>query len=90
MVNVLHYVTAPHITIAEDGRSATGSFYLHCLSRVRRQQDRALIDIVIQMGVYTDTFVKMEAGWRFVSINVNVTHTNRLDTQPETTVTQES
>jgi hypothetical protein len=33
-------VTAPHITIAEDGRSATGTFYLHCLSRVRRKQDR--------------------------------------------------
>jgi hypothetical protein len=42
------------------------------------------------MGVYTDTFVKTEAGWRFASIHVNVTHTNRLATQPETTVTQES
>jgi hypothetical protein len=42
------------------------------------------------MGVYTDTFVKTDAGWRFESINVNVTHTNRLDTQSEATVTQES
>ena len=88
--HVLHYVTSPHITIAEDGRTATGTFYLHCLSRVRRKHDPSLVDFVVQMGVYTDTFVKMEAGWRFVSINVNVTHTNRLDTQPETTVTQES
>lgn len=31
-----------------------------------------------------------EAGWRFASINVNVTYANRLDTQPETTVTRES
>ena len=49
-----------------------------------------MIDFVVMMGVYTDTFVKTDAGWRFASINVNVTHTNRLDTQPETPVTQES
>jgi SnoaL-like domain len=90
VVTVLHYVTSPHITIAADGRTATGTFYLHCLSRVRRKHDPSLVDFVVQMGVYTDTFVKTEAGWRFVTINVNVTHTNRLDTQPETTVTQES
>ena len=90
VVTVLHYVTSPHITIAENGRSATGTFYLHCLSRVRRTQDRALIDFVVQMGVYTDTFIKTNAGWRFTSINVNVTHANRLDTQSESTTTQQS
>jgi hypothetical protein len=90
VVNVLHYVTSPHITLAEDGRLASGTFYLHCLSRVRRKHDRALIDFVVQMGVYTDTFIKTDAGWRFTSINVNVTHANRLDTQSETTTTQES
>lgn len=89
VVNALHYVTAPHITIAEDGRTATGTFYLHCLSRFRRQHDRSLVDFVVIMGVYTDTFVKTAAGWRFQSIQVNVTHTNRLDTQPETPSTQE-
>ncbi len=78
VVTVLHYVTAPHITIAEDGRTATGTFYLHCLSRVRRPEDRSVIDFFVQMGVYTDTFVKTEAGWRFTSITVNVTHTSRL------------
>jgi len=90
VVNVLHYVTSPHITIAEDGRSATGTFDLHCLSRVRRQQDRAVIEFVVQRGVYTDTFIKTNAGWRFTSINVNVTHANRLDTQSESTTTQQS
>jgi hypothetical protein len=90
VVTVLHYVTAPHIAIAEDGQTATGTFYLYCLSRVRRKHDRSVIDFVVQMGIYTDTFVKTEAGWRFASINVNVTHANRLDTQPETPVTQES
>jgi hypothetical protein len=90
VVNVLHYVTSPHITIAEDGRSATGTFDLHCLSRVRRLQDRALIEFVVQMGVYTDTFIKTNAGWRFTSLNVNVLHANRLDTQSEATPTQES
>ena len=90
VVTVLHYVTSPHITIAEDGQTATGTFYLHCLVRSRHQLNRSLIDFVVIMGVYNDTFVKTDAGWRFASINVNVTHTNRLDTQPETTVTQES
>ena len=78
IVTVLHYVTAPNITVAEDGRSATGTFYLHCLSRVRRKQDPAVVDFFTQMGVYTDTFVKTGAGWRFASINVNVLHTERL------------
>lgn len=90
VVNVLHYVTSPHIAIAEDERTATGTFYLHCLSRVRRKHDRSLVDFVVQMGVYTDTFVKTEAGWRFQSIHVNVTHTHRLDTRSETPVTQEA
>ncbi len=89
VVTVLHYVTAPHITIAEDGRTATGTFYLHCLSRVRRKQDRSQVDFVVQMGVYTDTFVKTEAGWRFASIHVNVTHTHRLDRQAEPPLPQE-
>ena len=79
VVTVLHYVTAPQITIAKDGRTATGTFYLNCLSRVRRKEDRSTIDFFVQMGVYTDTFVKTEAGWRFASINVNVTHTERLN-----------
>jgi hypothetical protein len=90
VVDVLHYVTSPHITIAEDGRTATGTFSLLCLSRFRRKHDRSLIDFVVMMGVYTDTFVKTDAGWRFEAITVNVMHANRLDTQPETTVTQES
>ena len=73
-----------------DGRTATGTFYLHCLSRFRRKHDRSLIDFVVIMGVYTDTFVKTDAGWRFASINVNVTHTNRLDTQSDPPITQEA
>src|SRR6516165_2285233 len=80
VVSVLHYVTSPQITIAEDGRTATGTFYLHCLSRFRRKDDKSLIDFVVIMGVYEDKFVKTNAGWRFESINVNVMHTNRLDT----------
>lgn len=78
VVTVLHYVTSPHITIAADGRTATGTFYLHCLSRIRRKPDPSAIDFFVQMGVYTDTFVRTDAGWRFASINVNVTHTERL------------
>jgi len=86
VVSVLHYVTSPQITIAEDGRTATGTFYLHCLSRFRRKDDRSLIDFVVIMGVYEDKFVKTNAGWRFESINVNVMQTNRLDTQSDDSV----
>ena len=42
-----------------------------------------MIDFVVIMGVYEDKFVKTNAGWRFESINVNVMHTNRLDTQSD-------
>ena len=80
VVNVLHYVTSPQITIAEDERSATGAFYLHCLSQFRRKDDQSLIDFVIMMGVYEDEFVKVEDGWRFKSIKVNVSHTSKLNT----------
>jgi len=89
VVDVLHYVTSPQVTIAEDGRTATGTFYLLCLSRFRNKHDRSLIDFVIIMGVYEDKFVKTEAGWRFESIKVNVSHTNRLETQSDPTVTPE-
>jgi hypothetical protein len=85
VVDVLHYVTSPHITIAEDGRTATGTFSLLCLSRFRRKEDKQLIDFVVMLGVYDDTFVKTDAGWRFESITVNVMHANRLDMQPDTT-----
>ena len=78
VVSVLHYVTSPQITFARDGQTAAGTFYLHCLSRVRRKQDPSVIDFFVQMGVYTDTFVKTATGWRFTSINVDVTHTELL------------
>lgn len=78
VVTVLHYVTAPQITVAADGRTADGTFYLNCLSRVRRKDDPSTIDFFVQMGVYTDRFVKTDAGWRFASLNVNVTHTERF------------
>jgi len=89
VVDVLHYVTSPHITIAEDGRTAAGTFSLLCLSRFRRKDDKKLIDFVVILGVYDDKFVKTNAGWRFESIKVNVSHVNRRDTQSEPTVKQE-
>lgn len=79
IVTVLHYVTSPNIMIAEDGLAATASFYLHCLSRVRRKETPTTVDFFVQMGVYTDAFVKTEAGWRFASIKVDVLHTERLN-----------
>src|SRR5262249_19957442 len=51
VVDVLHYVTSPQITIAADERTATGTFYLLCLSRFRRKLNRSLIDFVVIMGV---------------------------------------
>lgn len=78
VIEVLHYVTSPRIIIGEDGRSATGTFYLLCLSRSHSRKDPSLVDLVMTMGTYEDSLVKTDGRWLFTAIKVNVGHVAKL------------
>ena len=57
----LHYLMAPIIELSDDGRSATGSWYLlEPCTMVVDGQPRA----IVLMGRYADRYRKGEAGWQ--------------------------
>lgn len=78
VVEVLHYVTSPQIVLAADGQSATGQFYLLCLSRSVNRQDASVIDTIATLGTYDDRFVKIKGDWRIREMIVNIKRVGRL------------
>lgn len=78
VAQVLHYITSPRVDVAPDGRTARGRFYLLCLCRSSRPDDRSLIDPVVILGAYDDSFVKLEGRWLFQELRVNVQYSKRL------------
>ena len=69
----LHYVIAPKIDLADDGKSAIGTFYLLCLCTIESNDNPADKDAVILTVNYTDTFVKQNGAWFFQEL-VGRTH----------------
>ncbi|MEE2062188.1 nuclear transport factor 2 family protein [Rhodococcus artemisiae] len=61
----LHYMIAPRIELSDDGRSATGYFYLLCLCTIENSADSTTKDPVILTINYTDQFVKRDGAWYF-------------------------
>lgn len=68
-----HYVTSPQVTLAEDGQSADGRFYLWCVSRTRHGRER-----FATVAHYVDRFVKVDGAWRFVSLHTQIATVFRL------------
>ena len=65
----LHYVLAPEIEVADDGRSATGSWYLWqpCIRRSSSGAERP----AWLVGTYADRYVKVDGQWRFQHLSVD-------------------
>ena len=78
IVSVLHYVTSPRISIDESGDTASGRFYLLCLSRSRSRKDPTKIDFVATLGTYADRFVRIDGRWLLKEVIVDVKHVTRL------------
>lgn len=78
VLDVLHYVMAPRIVLAEDGFRASGRFYLLCLSTSRNRKDPSITDRVVTLGTYDDQFVKIGGRWFIDQMVVNVKHASKL------------
>jgi hypothetical protein len=65
----LHYVLAPVIDVADDGRSATGSWYLWqpCVRRSSKGEERP----AWLAGTYYDRYVKVDGRWLFEHLRVD-------------------
>jgi uncharacterized protein (TIGR02246 family) len=65
----LHYVIAPEIEVAGDGRSATGSWYLWqpCTRRSSSGEERP----AWLAGTYADRYVKVDGRWLFEHLRVD-------------------
>lgn len=62
----MHFVTAPRVDVAADGRTATGRFYLLCLCTIKNDRpDPSEKDAVILTINYTDEFIKRDGSWYF-------------------------
>lgn len=64
----LHYVLCPEIDLEPDGRSARGSWYLWQPCQVDRH---GTVSQAYLAGTYADTYVKLEDGWRFRTVQVD-------------------
>jgi hypothetical protein len=74
----LHLMVNPVIDVADDGRTAKGSFYLLELATMS-SPDGGQPDAVIMTGKYDDDFVKEDGRWRFKRIEVNFEQVSNLE-----------
>jgi SnoaL-like domain len=74
----LHFMVNPVIEVADDGRTATGRFYLLELATMS-SPDGGDPDPVILTGKYADDFVKEDGRWRFKRIEINFEQVSNLD-----------
>jgi hypothetical protein len=72
----LHYMIAPVIEVAEDGETATGSWYL--LEPVTMVTDAGPRAMVI-MGRYSDRYCKTADGWKFSELVLDCQMISPLD-----------
>jgi hypothetical protein len=56
---------APNIVVSEDGKNATGTFYLLCLCTIEQTNDPSKKDAVVLTVTYKDKFVKRDGRWLF-------------------------
>lgn len=60
----IHYMVAPIIDVAPDGRTAHGSWYLWQLANMPEPAGKNQVPVWIA-GVYHDDFVKQDGNWLF-------------------------
>lgn len=71
-----HFVTSPQISLAADGGTAEGRFYLWCVSRTRAgPAERERFATVAR---YVDRFVKVDGRWLFASLHSHIASVFRL------------
>jgi hypothetical protein len=74
-----HLMLNPDVTIAEDGQSARGRWYLLELLTLRGVEDPDKLDSVVVSANYTDDFVKVDGRWYFKQVSVVFHHVSNLD-----------
>lgn len=74
----MHYILCPHVTVADDGRSARGSWYLWqpCLVARGGEESQAYL-----AGTYDDTYRKVDGEWLFDQVVIKA---RWLDAPPAT------
>jgi hypothetical protein len=72
----LHYMIAPIIEVADDGESATGSWYLlEPCTMATDEGPRAML----LMGRYADRYRKGPDGWKFTEVRLDAQTITPLD-----------
>lgn len=66
----LHFIVSPLIEIADDGRSATGRWYL--LGLLTMQDAGAPPAPVLVSGIYEDEYVKRGEDWMVASMKIHM------------------
>lgn len=67
-----HFMIAPRIEVAEDGKSAVGRFYVLVLCSIVQTEDPSKKDAVILTGNSIDTFVKVDGRWYFKELTATI------------------
>jgi SnoaL-like domain len=74
-----HFMICPAITVAPDGRSATGRWYLLELATMTGADDQNGRDAVVMAANYEDSFVKENGEWKFRKVKVHFHNVSNLD-----------
>lgn len=74
-----HFMIAPRIDVAEDGLTATGTWYLLDLVTMTGLDDPAKPDAVIITANYRDEYAKVDGEWKFKSVLADIKMVSNLD-----------
>src|SRR5262245_49824524 len=74
-----HFMICPAITVAPDGHSATGRWYLLELATMTGVDDQNGRDAVVMAANYEDSFVKENGEWKIRKVKVHFHNVSNLD-----------
>jgi hypothetical protein len=74
-----HFMICPAISVAPDGRSATGRWYLLELATMTGVDDQKGRDAVVMAANYEDSFVKENGEWKIRKVKVHFHNVSNLD-----------
>lgn len=74
-----HFMISPRIEVADDGLSATGTWFLLDLLTMTGLEEGAPPDAVLVTANYTDRYVKIDGEWKFKHVVADIKMITNLD-----------
>ncbi|MEZ5101782.1 MAG: hydantoinase/oxoprolinase family protein [Thermoleophilia bacterium] len=74
-----HFMISPRIEVADDGQTATGTWFLLDLLTMTGLEEGAPPDAVLVTANYTDRYAKVDGEWKFAHVVADIKMITNLD-----------